>query len=52
LDITSKIMHFDVVLSFNIKPEEGIKILHEELHKAYPEYEFEIVPDVDVSTTE
>ena len=52
LDIEAKIMHFDVVLSFSIKPEEGIKILHEELHKAYPEYEFEIVPDVDASTTE
>ena len=52
LDIEAKIMHFDVVLSFNINPEEGIKILYEELHIAYPEYKFEIVPDVDVSTTE
>lgn len=48
----AKVMHFDVVLSFDIKPEEGIKILYEELHNAYPQYKFEIVPDVDVSTTE
>lgn len=52
LDIQAKVMHFDVVLSFGIKPEEGIKILLEELHNAYPQYKFEIMPDVDVSTTE
>ena len=32
--------------------EDGIKILYEELHNAYPQYKFEIMPDVDVSTTE
>ena len=52
LDIEAKVMHFDVVLSFDIKPEDGIKILYDKLHKAYPQYQLEIVPDVDVSTTE
>ena len=52
LDMEAKVMHFDVVLNFGIKPEEGIKILYEKLHNAYPQYVLEIVPDVDVSTTE
>ena len=52
LDIKAKKMRFDVVLSFDIKPEDGIKTLYEEIQQAYPQYELEIVPDVDVSTTE
>ena len=52
LDIKAKKMRFDVVLSFDIKPEDGIKTLYEEVQQAYPQYELEIVPDADVSTTE
>lgn len=52
LDIEAKKMRFDVVFSFDIKLEDGIKTLYEELHNAYPQYEVEIVPDVDISTTE
>lgn len=52
LDIEAKIMRFDVVLSFDIKPEDGIKTLYKEIHQAYPQYALEIIPDVDVSTTD
>ena len=42
-------MRFDVVMSFDIKPREGLQILYEEIKGAYPEYDIQIVPDVDVS---
>ena len=48
-DPEAKTMRFDVVMSFDIRPKEGLKILYEELQKAYPGYTLEIVPDVDVS---
>ena len=51
LDIKEQKMRFDVVMSFDINPEGGIKTLYEELHNSYPKYELEIVSDVDVSTT-
>jgi len=52
LDIKAKRMRFDVVMSFDIKPSEGVHILYEEIHKAYPKYNLDIAPDVDVSTTD
>lgn len=52
LDLEAKIMRFDVVLSFDINPEDGIKTLYEELHHVHPQYKLEIFADVDVSTTE
>ena len=52
LDMKTKEMHFDVVMSFDIKPEDGIKILHQEIHKLYPKYDIQILPDIDISTTE
>lgn len=52
LDIQAKEMHFDVVLSFDIKPDEALKILHEEMHKAYSKYNIHIIPDIDVSATD
>lgn len=48
----TKEMTFDVVMSFEIQPKEGLKILHEEIGKAYPDYRISIAPDVDVSVTE
>ncbi len=38
VDIAAKEMRFDVVISFDIKPQEGLQILYEEMKKAYPEY--------------
>ena len=49
LDIEAKEMRFDVVMSFDIKPKEGLKILYEEINQAYPEYNVQIAPDVDIS---
>ncbi|MBQ7447962.1 MAG: cation transporter [Eubacterium sp.] len=49
VDMTEKYMTFDVVLSFDIKPSEGLSILYEEIQAAYPEYTITIAPDVDVS---
>lgn len=52
VDIPARQMRFDVVLSFDIQPKEGLKILHEEMRQAYPDYSVTIAPDVDVSVTE
>ena len=52
LDIEQHKMCFDVVMSFDIKPEDGLKTLYAEIHKAYPHYELNIAPDIDVSTTD
>lgn len=49
VDVETKEMTFDVVMSFDIKPTEGIQVLYEEIKEAYPEYNIVIAPDVDVS---
>ena len=49
LDEESKEMIFDVVMSFDIKPSEGLEILCKEVKEAYPEYNIKIAPDVYVS---
>ncbi len=51
-DMAAREMRFDVVMSFDIQPREGIRILSEELGRAYPDWRIAIVPDVDVSTTD
>ena len=52
VDTETKEMTFDVVMSFDIRPREGLQILYEEICKAYPDYKIVIAPDVDVSVTE
>ena len=52
VDTETKEMTFDVVMSFDIRPREGLQILYEEMRKAYPDYKIVIAPDVDVSVTE
>ncbi len=49
LDMEAKEMSFDVVMSFDIRPREGLKIIYDEIKGAYPEYDIQIAPDVDVS---
>ncbi len=49
LDTQKKDMRFDVVMSFDIDPKEGLCILYDEIHQAYPDYTVQIVPDVDIS---
>ena len=49
VDVSEKEMRFDVVMSFDIAPQEGIEIIRREIEEAYPEYVLQIIPDVDVS---
>ena len=49
IEVERKEITFDVVMSFDIKPNEGIKIIYDEIKEAYPEYDIQIRPDVDVS---
>ena len=49
VDLERKILRFDTVLSFAISPEEAIQTLCKEVSAAFPDYELQIAPDVDVS---
>ncbi len=49
VDVNAKQIRFDVVMSFDIRPQEGLKTLYQEIGALYPDYRIEIVPDVDVS---
>ncbi len=49
VDTEAKEMSFDVVMSFDINPKNGIQIIYKEIKEAYPEYDIQIAPDVDVS---
>ena len=49
LDMSTKEMVFDVVLSFDIQPKEALEILYKEIGQAYPEYSISIAPDVDIT---
>lgn len=49
LDEAAKTMRFDVVISFDIPHQEGVKILQKEMKEAYPHYDVQIVADVDLS---
>ncbi len=49
VDTEAKEMSFDVVMSFDIRPREGLQILYGEIRGAYPDYDIQIAPDVDVS---
>lgn len=45
-------MRFDVVMSFDIKPQDGVKTLYDEIKKEYSEFDIKIASDVDISTTD
>ena len=49
VDTAEKTMRFDVVMSFDIDPREGLGILQAELDKEFPDFEIMITPDVDIS---
>ena len=49
VDVPAKEMRLDVVMSFDIRPKEGVEILRREIGEAYPDYAVLIIPDVDVS---
>ena len=52
VDVETKELTFDVVLSFEISQQEALAVLYEETRRAYPEYKIMIAPDVDISVTE
>ena len=47
VDLESKEMRFDVVMSFDIDPKEGLKILYDVMKEQYPTYIIHIAPDID-----
>ena len=49
LDRENKSMRMDVVMSFDIKPEEGVRIICNDLKKEFPDYTFTVTPDVDIT---
>ncbi len=49
IDMETKEMSFDVVMSFKINVKDKLQIIHEELMEAYPGYDIRISPDIDVS---
>ncbi len=52
VDTETKEMRFDVVMSFDISPREGLDTLYAEMRRAYPGYKITIAPDVDVTVAE
>ena len=52
VDTVQKELRFDVVMNFDINPAEGLKLLYEEIGQAYPDYDIQIAPDVDISVTD
>lgn len=45
----TKEIRFDAVMSFDIASDEGVNILMTDLKEAFPEYQFVITPDIDIS---
>ena len=48
-DTAAETLRFDVVMSFDITPEEGLATLYSEVQSAFPDYTIHIVPDVDAA---
>ena len=49
VSIAEKKMRFDVVLSFDIARDQALETLLKEVQTAYPDYEVQITPDVDLT---
>lgn len=52
VDVEAKEMTFDVVMSFDIAPREGVEIICREIQQAYPDYRIVVAPDIDASVTD
>lgn len=48
-DTAAKKMRFDVVMSFDIDPAEGLATLMREVGELFPDYTVQITPDLDIS---
>jgi cation diffusion facilitator family transporter len=49
LNAETRQMHFDAVLDFGIQPAEAQRILQDELHAAFPDYDIYVAIDINVS---
>ena len=49
LDPKAKMLRFDVVLSFDIKPADALQILCKEVQQAFHDYSLQITPDLDLT---
>lgn len=49
VEVDKKQIRFDVVMSFDIDWDEGLDILQKEVNELYPDYEVQIVSDIDIS---
>lgn len=49
VDVEQKWIRFDVVVSFEWNPQECLEILYSKMQESFPDYSFQIAPDVDVS---
>ena len=49
VDTEEKMMRFDVVVSFDIEHREAHDIMIQEVRNLYPDYEIQIITDVDVA---
>lgn len=48
VDLAEKNIRFDVVLNFEVSPEEAVATLQKEIAEAYPDYKIHVACDVDV----
>ena len=48
-DTEKKMIRFDVVMSFDVDPQEAFKQIQQEVQKEFPEYTLRIVRDLDIS---
>ena len=48
VDTKNKTIRFDVVLSFDVERENAIKVIKREVSTLYPDYQVQIVPDIDL----
>ncbi len=49
IDKIKKEMRFDVVLSFDVDPDEGVNIITNKIKNFFPDYNISIIPDIDIS---
>ena len=49
INLEKKTLQFDAVISFEVARQEALATLTQEVHKAYPDYDIQITPDVDIA---
>ena len=49
INLEKKTLQFDAVISFEVARQEALATLTQEVHKAYPDYDVQITPDIDIA---